>query len=322
MVLVITVNYRTPQLTLECLRSLRSEAAADPRLRVVVVDNDSGDGSAEIIETAITAEGLDGWSTLVRSPINGGFARGNNLGLTAATEGRTPWGPVEFEFVWLLNPDTYVRPGVVKAALHFFESRPEAGILGTRVENADGSVWLSASHFPSVWSELDHALAFGPFTRLVAGRSGLYPPADAPRKVDWVSGASLFVRHDVIRRLGFLDEGYFMYYEETDFCLAARRAGIECWQIQDGRIVHLLGKSSGVTGEQAGVKRRPRYWFDSRARYFRKNHGAAYLHVANALWCLLYPIGSLQRRLRGKPRNDPPFLWWDMFRHSLPGPHS
>ena len=322
MLLVLVVNYRTPALALDCLRSLRGEIEHDPDVRVVVVDNDSRDGSVDIIANGIAEEGLAGWAALVRSPRNGGFSYGNNLGLAAAVEGRTPLGPIRPDVVWLLNPDAYVRPGAVEAAMRFFATHPAAGIAGTGVENADGTVWLSAFHFPTIWSELDHALAFGPFTRLIRNRTALYPPSEEPRQVEWVSGASLLVRYSVIETLGFLDEGYFMYYEETDYCLAASRVGIQCWQVPQSRVVHLLGKASGVTGDEAHIRRRPHYWFASRERYYRKNHGSAYWHMVNLLWCTVYPVGSLLRRLRGRPRQDPPFFWWDLFRYGYLGHRS
>lgn len=322
MLLVLIVNYRTPELTLACLRSLRGEVERNAEMRVVVVDNDSRDGSADTIERGIVSEGIAGWSALVRSTSNGGFAAGNNLALEAATSGSTPLGRIQPDYVWLLNPDTYVRPGAAPSVLEFLDTHPHVGIVGTAIENEDGSAWLSAFHFPTIWSEVDHALAFGPFTRLIKGRTALYPPATAPRRVEWVSGASLIVRADVIRKLGFLDDGYFMYYEETDYCLAAARAGIECWQVPSSRVVHLLGKASGVTGEQAAVRRRPHYWFASRERYYRKNHGAAYWHAVNLVWCAFYPIGTLVRWLRRKPRHDPPRLWWDLLRYSYFGHRS
>jgi GT2 family glycosyltransferase len=322
MLLIIIVNFRTAGMTGACLRSLRADVAATPSTRVVVVDNDSGDGSADAIERVIGNEGMGGWAVVIRSPRNGGFASGNNVGLNAALEGRTPWGRVTPDVVWLLNPDTVVRPGAVQRALQFLAANPQAAIAGTGIENEDGSTWLSAFHFPSLWSELDQALAFGPVTRLMSSRTILFPPSDAPRRVDWVSGASLLVRYEVIRNLGFLDEGYFMYYEETDFCLAAAKAGYECWQVPGSRVVHLLGRSSGVTGSQAHVRRRPRYWFDSRERYFRKNFGALYYHAVNLAWLLTYPLGSLLLRLRGRARQDPPRLWWDLFRYAYLGPRA
>ena len=319
MLLIITVNYRTPELVLYGLHALAPELAAHADARVIVVDNASGDGSAKAIEHGITSAGLAQWAMLLRAPRNGGFASGNNFGLAAALEGRTPWGALRPDIVWLLNPDTEARPGSVFEVLRFMDTHPQAGIVGTGIENPDGSTWPSAFHFPTVWSELEHAFAFGPFTRAMGDKAMLYPPCATPRRVDWVSGASLLVRYDVIARLGFLDDGYFMYYEETDYCLAAARAGVECWQVPQSRVMHHMGKSSGEDGAADYVRRRPASWFASRERYFRKNHGAAYLHLVNVLWCMLYPIGTVLRWLRRKPRQEPPHLWWDLLRHGYLG---
>ena len=124
----------------------------------------------------------------------------------------------------------------------------------------------------------------------------------------------MMVRASVFDRIGLLDENYFMYFEETDFCLRAARSGIECWYLPEGRIVHLVGQSSGVTGAARSKKRRPQYWFASRSRYFRRNLGSAALHAANLLWLLGYPLASLLLAVRGKKRDEPPLLWWDFLR--------
>jgi GT2 family glycosyltransferase len=138
----------------------------------------------------------------------------------------------------------------------------------------------------------------------------------APEKVDWVSGASMMVRREVFEKIGLLDAAYFMYYEETDFCLRAARAGFECWYVPQSRIIHLVGQSSGVTGAQKAAKRRPKYWFDSRKRYFSVNHGWLTAQAANLLWLSAYPVGRIWERIRGKPNENPPMLWWDFLRYN------
>jgi GT2 family glycosyltransferase len=112
-----------------------------------------------------------------------------------------------------------------------------------------------------------------------------------------------------------MDENYFMYFEETDYCLAAQAQGYEVWYWPDFSVVHLVGQASGVTGTSRMLKRRPKYWFDSRAYFFRKNFGGAYLHCANLVWLLCYPVGRLWQWLRRKPCEDPPYLWWDFLRY-------
>ncbi|MBC7785039.1 MAG: glycosyltransferase family 2 protein, partial [Burkholderiales bacterium] len=162
----------------------------------------------------------------------------------------------------------------------------------------------------------EDALQFGPATRALNSYVVAPPIPDVATRMDWVSGASMMVRREVFEKVGLLDAGYFMYYEETDFCLRAARAGFECWYVPASRIIHLVGQSSGVTGAKRSTKRRPKYWFESRARYFRNNRGALSMHAANLTWLTAYPIGRAWLRLRGRRRDDPPMLWWDFLKYN------
>jgi GT2 family glycosyltransferase len=311
-VLVVIVNYRTPGLTIDCLRSLEPEVAAVPGVRVVVTDNLSPDDSIQQISSAIAANNWGAWATLMPLPKNGGFAYGNNEGIRPALTSSDP--P---RYVWLLNPDTVVRPGAIRAMLDFLDARPKVGIAGTRVINPDDSVRRSAFRFQTAASEFEAGLRLGVVSKLLSDKVVAQPiPAEAC-EVDWVSGASMFVRREVFQDVGLLDESYFMYFEETDFCLRARRKGWACWYVPTASIVHLVGQASGVTGEQRKLKRRPTYWFDSRRHYFMANHGPATALLADVLWASSFGISSIWRRLMFKPRTDPPLLWWDFVRHSV-----
>src|SRR5277367_5597369 len=97
-------------------------------------------------------------------------------------------------------------------------------------------------------------------------------PRAAAHRTDWVNGASMMVRREVFDSIGLMDEKFFLYYEETDFCLRALEAGWPTWTVPSSRVVHLEGQSTGATGAIAKRKRVPKYWFDSRRRYFRKHH--------------------------------------------------
>jgi GT2 family glycosyltransferase len=127
----------------------------------------------------------------------------------------------------------------------------------------------------------------------------------------------MIIRKDVFDHVGMLDEGYFMYYEETDFCRRAAKAGWPTWYVPSSKIIHLVGQSSGVTGTQRTTKRRPPYWFESRHRYFRRHYGALKTFAADFLWAGGYAVGSLLQKIRGKPRTDPPWLWWDFVRYNV-----
>ena len=309
--LIVIVNYRTPDLTIDCLRSLSPEVAKSPRTQVVVVDNASPDDSVPRLREAIRTLSFDEWCHLLPMPRNGGFAYGNNAGISWSRETA---GHAEFDLVWLLNPDTIVLEGALQSLERQMRDNPSIGIGGSRIVNSDGSTRLTAFRFPSPLGELESIIRLRVATR-VLHRFIIAPPAPTQAtRVDWVSGASMMVRTSVFARIGLLDENYFMYFEETDFCLRAARSGIECWYLPEGRIVHLVGQSSGVTGAARSKKRRPAYWFASRRRYFRRNLGSAAFHFANLLWLLGYPLGSLLRVMRGRKREEPPLLWWDFLR--------
>lgn len=312
---VLIVNYRTVQLTLDCVRSLRRVAEEGIELHAVVVDNDSADGSAERLARELPELDCGFALSFVASAHNGGFAFGNNEAVRRCLAEALAQESLDDQFVWLLNPDAYLPEAGVAQLLEFMRQRPQVGIVGSRIEDEDGAVRCSAFRRPSLWSEVDAALGFGPVSRLLARHRIAPEPSGEAHRTDWVSGASLFMRLELLRSVGLMDEHYFMYFEETDYCLAAQAKGYEVWYWPGFHVVHLAGQASGVTGKARSLKRRPRYWFDSRARFFRKQYGAAYLQVANLAWLLCYPLGRLWSALRGRPSEDPPRLWWDFLRY-------
>ncbi|MEO6709882.1 MAG: glycosyltransferase family 2 protein [Planctomycetota bacterium] len=312
--LVVIVNYRTPELTIDCLCSLEPEVRARGSTSVVVVDNGSGDGSAESIAGAIASGGWGSWASLMALDHNGGFSYGNNAAIRpalAAAEDESP------EYVLLLNSDTRVYEGALAALVEFMDERPGVGIAGSRLENADGSDQNSRFRFHSVWSELDSGLRVGLVTRLLREHVVTHDRTEGPQPADWVAGASMIVRTRVFRDIGLLDEDYFLYYEEVDFCLNARRAGWSCWYVPNSSVVHLVGQSTGVTTMDEPARRRPRYWFESRRRYFAKNHGRAYALCADIAWASGFALWRVRRVLQGKPDLDPPHMLWDFVRHTM-----
>jgi GT2 family glycosyltransferase len=315
--LVVIVNYTTADLTVACLESLAREIdSVAGGARVVVTDNASGDASVEAIRSAIDGHGWGSWATLVPLEKNGGFAWGNNRGiepfLRTAGDGDKP------QYVYLLNPDTVVLPGALKELIDFLDAHPQVGIAGGRAVQPDGAVLVSAFRFPSPASEFEASIRLGPVTRLLRARAvPVVPVPEEPVPVGWVAGASMMVRREVLEKIGLLDERYFMYYEEVDFCLRAARAGWPTWYVPASRIVHLVGQASGVTGEGRKLKRRPRYWFESRHRYFRQNFGAVPALAADMMFVAGLAVYGLMRLLRCKPPVDPPWLLWDFIRYNL-----
>jgi hypothetical protein len=310
--LVVIVNYRTAGLTIDCLRSLDSEVRSLPGTRVIVTDNASGDGSVEKIQAAIETEGWGDWASLQPLERNGGFAYGNNAAIRPALQSPNP--P---PYILLLNPDTIVRPGALQALVNFMDSHPDVGIAGSRLEDPDGTPQRSAFRFHTVLSELDFGLRLGLVTKLLSNWVVAPPVSDETCQTDWVAGASMIVRREVFEAAGLMDEEYFMYYEEMDFCLQAKKAGWSCWYVPPSHVVHLVGQSSGVTDTKRPPKRLPQYWFDSRRRYFLKNHGWLYAAVADAAWASGFALWRLRRIIQRKPDPDPPNYLGDFLRNSV-----
>lgn len=310
--LVAILNYRTPDLTIDCLRSLVTEVELLPGTRVVVSDNASGDVSVEKISTAIETEGWGDWVSFMPLERNGGYAFGNNAVIRPALQSADP--PTYF---LLLNPDTVVRPGALKVLVDFMNQHPQVGIAGSRLEDPDGTPQCSAFRFQTVLSELDSGLRLGVVSKFLAKWVVAPPIPEEVCQTDWVAGASMIVRRELFEQVGLLDEKYFMYYEEMDFCLQAKKSGWTCWYVPQSRVVHLVGQSSGVTDTKQPPKRRPQYWFDSRRRYFVKNYGWLYSALADTLWIFGFFLWRLRRVIQGKPDPDPPQLLGDFIRNSL-----
>jgi len=308
---VSIVAWKSAELTIACLRSIEPELDSLPETRVFVVDNASPDGAAERVENAIREHGWDRWATLIRATGNHGFAAGNNIAIRAMLADPRP-----AEFVLLLNPDTIVRPGALRLLVEFLDARPDVGIAGGRSEDLDTKPQMCCFRFPNAINEVLGYVGLGLLDRLLERHLTRLGIPEVPREVDWVSGAFMLVRKAVIDHVGLMDEGYFLYFEETDFTRRARLAGWRCWHVPQSRVVHLVGQSSGVTVHDAPPRRVPAYWFESRRRYFVLNHGRTYAALTDLAVILVYPLGRLLNPLRRTPTRRPPYFYVDFIRHS------
>jgi N-acetylglucosaminyl-diphospho-decaprenol L-rhamnosyltransferase len=309
-VAIAIVSYRSADLTLACLSSIEVERARPGlNIRAIVVDNDSGD--AALIAKVIDRHGWWSWVTLVTAPKNGGFAYGNNLALQHATADRPP------RYVHLLNPDTVVRKGAISELVRFLDAHPDVGIAGSSFEDPDGSEWPIAFRFPSLLSEVEGGLQFGLATRIL--RRWVIPQSMAPvaQPIDWLPGASMMIRWSVFDRIGFFDETFFLYFEETDFCLRAKRAGFATWYVPTSRVMHIRGQSTNVTSHKPAAVRLPGYVFESRRRYFVANHGTAYAMIVDVMALLAHGLGSLKRMGQGRVHQGVPYYLTDLLRHSV-----
>jgi GT2 family glycosyltransferase len=313
--LIVIVNYKTADLTVACLRSLAPEIAAVPGCYVVLVENASGEET--VLREAIERNGWQSWAMLRIASRNGGFGAGNNVAIAPALASSDP--PC---FVLLLNSDTEVRPNALATMLRFMETHPEVGIAGTGIENPDGTIWPFAFRFMTPANQFLSGIRLGVLDRLFSNHLvARTMPQDRPASVDWVSGCSMIVRREVFQAIGLLDEGYFLYFDEVDFCLRARRAGWACWYVPQSRVMHIGGQSSGFFGVGGAQNRArvPLYWFDSRHRYFVKHFGALGALAADVAYSMGYACWRLRRLIQRKPDPDPPHMLADLWRHRLLG---
>jgi N-acetylglucosaminyl-diphospho-decaprenol L-rhamnosyltransferase len=312
--MVIIVNYKVGDLVVDCLRSLQNEVfeQGEQVAEVLVVDNQSGDDSVAVMRQAIEANRWQSWARVVESPVNGGFAYGNNVALRDAKA-----RGARYEHVWFLNPDTVARPGALRELTKFLDAHPKVGLVGSRVEEDDGgTVWPYAFRFHSILGELEAAMQLGVVTKLLSRFATAMKMGNEPRQVQWLSGCTFAVRGKVFDDVGLMDEEFFLYYEETDFCKRAHLAGWDCWYVPASRVYHISGRSTGVSGEGSSARRLPAYWFESRRRYFMKHHGRAYTVAADIAWVIGFSIWRLRRKLQRKPDMDPPQYRKDFIRHS------
>ncbi|MHB8622285.1 MAG: glycosyltransferase family 2 protein [Sulfuricaulis sp.] len=302
---IVIVNYRTAKLSIDALRSLSTQVADLGGGRVVVVDNDSRDGSVEKLTAAVKRDDWSSWADVMRLDRNGGFAFGNNAAIRVALA-----CPDNVDYVMLLNPDTVARDGAIKALVEFMNGHPRAGIAGSSLENADGGLECSAHRIHSPLSELDSGARLGPLSRLLHQYVVWGSPRAEAHQCDWVSGASMIVRREVLQQVGLMDDGYFLYFEEVDFCWRAKRAGWEVWYVPQSRVIHFEGAATGI---RTAAKRRASYWYDSRRRFFVKYYGISGLVLADILWAAGRATYLLRCWLRlGVRAQDPKWFMFDL----------
>jgi GT2 family glycosyltransferase len=260
---IIIVNWNMKQWLLPCLRAIFEEKEEISQ-EVIVVDNGSWDRSGSEAKEAFPSVHL------IQNERNLGFAKAVNQGLQKALG----------KYVVLLNPDTQVKHGVIEQLVSFMNTHLEAGAAGAQLLNSDGSKQNSIANFPSLTTELlNKNLLRRLFPKKFPGKEKHY---SEPIEVDSVIGACMMVRRDAYSQVGLLDEGYFLFLEETDWCYRMKRAGWKIYHVPDAEVYHFQGKSA----EQEKKKARVEY-FRSRYHFFKKNKG-------NLQWFILV-VGLLIR---------------------------
>jgi GT2 family glycosyltransferase len=271
-VATVIVNFRTAAATIEAVSALWPDLERLPDSLVVVVDNDSGDGSLEHLQAAFAEPKWGGRVKVVDGGYNRGFGGGVNAGIEHVRElGVRP------AYFYVLNPDATVHPGTLDRLLRFMADHPRAGLLGNEVRNR-GSDTVRAFRFPSFFSELEGSAHLGPLSRLLHDFVVAINPTESC-EVDWVSGVSMLFRAEALAEAGVFDEGFFLYFEEIDLAKRIRVAGWQVFFVAGVIVDHVGGLSTGFKDEE---RRMPRYWFESRRRYLVKHHGLLYAAACDA----------------------------------------
>lgn len=278
---ICIVAFRARQYLEACLRSI--SASTPPQSpEIIVVDQNSQDGTVEMLRERHPE------ARLLQTPRNEGFSRPMNRAMRVARG----------QFVVLLNPDTVVHPGAFETLLHFLEAHPEAGIVGPKVLNPDGTLQLPCRRGdPRPWAVISYFTGLAKLfpTRPFFNRYLLtHLDENQTHPVDGVSGSCMVIRREVIDQIGYLDETFFAYQEDADYCLRARRAGWKVYYHPEAQITHFGGQG----GSRVQPYRSILAWHQSYYLLYRKHFAADYFFVFNWLYFAAMALKLLLALLR------------------------
>lgn len=286
---IVMVSYNTADLLPESLRRLQ-ESPGTYTQEIIIIDNASRDHSADYIRKHHPD------CRLIENAVNVGFARANNQALQWAT-GR---------YVLLVNTDAFVESDTVEKTVAYMDAHSNCGILGVKLVAINGRLHSSVRYFPTPWNIFLQRTGLQPFFKSVRMVDDMDWDHASVRHCDWVPGCYYLVRKAVIDKIGLFDPRYFLYYEEVDQCLAARKAGWDVVFYPDTKVVHIGGQSAKkFEGAEIVTRIGPEIEalrIESELLYFRKNHGAAAVWLNVLLTTLADMVIVLKRLLK---RNSP-----------------
>ena len=300
---IIIVSWNVRDLLRDCLRSVEAGRGA-LALELIVVDSASTDGSPQMVRAEFP------WVECVACPENVGFARGNNIGLARA-RGR---------YLLLLNPDTVIHGDALTRLVNFLEAHPDVGLVGPQLRNSDGTVQSSRRRFPALATAFFESTWLEKYApeSLLRHYYALDLPDGAPADVDWVTGACMMTRREVVQAVGGLDEAYFMYSEELDWCRRIKAAGWRVVYFPAAQVTHHVGKSS----EQAVTQRHINF-NRAKLRYFRKYHGRFPAAILRLYLLCSYLLQIFIEGFKGLIGHKRPLRWqrvrayWSVIRSGL-----
>jgi N-acetylglucosaminyl-diphospho-decaprenol L-rhamnosyltransferase len=290
---IIIVNWNTRDLLAQCLESIYANPP-DREFEVIVVDNGSTDTSASMVRELFPQV------RLFENAENVGFVRANNQALSEC-QGR---------YVMLLNSDTIVKPDALAKMVRFLDEHPEAGVVGAYIQNPDGTPQRCFGSFPTILTESAYAWGLDSWSLISKWLAPRSIFSNGYLQTDWVLGAALMIRYDILNGVDRLDEEYFMYSEEVDLCCRVRKAGWTNYVLGTAHIVHLGGQSS----QQIPAPMKAEL-FRSKTKYFRKHHG----RVVALFMYFIFAASILGRRLmyRVRGRKQIADIWAEVWKYFI-----
>ena len=270
---IIIVSWNVRELLRKCLYSvigIQSSVKSLLNTEIIVADNASSDNTVEMLRAEFPNV------RVIENRENVGFGRANNKALAVA-QGR---------YLFLLNPDTEIRPGALQTLYDYAEAHPRVGMIGPQLFYGDGTRQSSRRRFPTLataFLESTKLQQWFPRNRVLTQYYMRDTRDDATQQVDWINGAAMFVRRKLYDQIGGFDEQFFMYSEELDWCYRAKKASWEIVYLPTAQITHYEGKSS----EQAAA-RRDIYFNTSKIRFYRKYRGAFVAEILRAFLLLTF----------------------------------
>ncbi|NND00551.1 MAG: glycosyltransferase family 2 protein [Gammaproteobacteria bacterium] len=309
--IAVIVNYRTPALTEKAaeaaINDLRSYTES---WQILIVENNSQDGSFEYLQSAIVRNrnSDNQWRnvSIVQSGHNGGFGAGNNIAIQKFLDtDREP------EYFYFLNSDAFPEDNAIMKLVTHIQSNPNTGIVGSYIHGVDCTPHVTAFRFPTIFSEFEGSIRLGIISKLLKRYIVPMGIPESTCQVDWLAGASMLVRTSVLKEIGCFDEKFFLYFEETDLCFRARKAGWLTEYVRTSSVAHVGSASTGMKK----WKRIPDYWLDSRKHFFVKNYGSVYFIFATLVRIAGQLAWSIRVTVEKKDNPDPDRFTLDLIRH-------
>lgn len=286
---VVIVNFRTPALVEACIESLSPMLSA-AEAGVVIVDNASTDGSFERLSKFCVAHSEASRLKVIAAAQNGGFSAGNNLGANSISASN----------IVFLNSDAIALPGALNALSVAAVRRPNAGIFTPRIISSSGEDEVSRFRNHSLLGEFLDGAQTGPITKLFRRAETPIFPADRKSRPDWVSFAAVMIRRQALDSAGPMDEGFFLYFEDCDYCRRITANNYDTAFAPDAVFQHDQGGSTKLTEKTSKGARLPAYYYQSRSRYYRKYYGPLGPALANIAWFAGRSIAKM-RGIYGRP---------------------